>query len=78
MSVRAFLTEAINTPFDRGSSVCVRFLLQKKLLPWLCAIASLVFHLTVSRLSCRDEAAMAPFLLIGSFLQLGRGAQERL
>lgn len=77
MSLHALITRAINTPSGRGSSVFVLFLLQKELLPWLCAIASFIFHLMVDQLLCRVEAATAPFLLVGGLLRLSRGAQER-
>lgn len=45
-------------PSGRGSSVFVLFLLQKKLIPWLCAIGSFIFYLIVAQL-CRVEAAIA-------------------
>lgn len=73
-SLHVLITQAINIPSGRRSSVFVLFLLQKKLIPWLCAIASCIFHLIVAQL-CPVEAAMAPFLLLGGFLQVSRGGQ---
>lgn len=72
--LHVLITQAINIPSGRGSSVFVLFLLQKKLIPWLCAIASFIFHLIMAQL-CPVEAAVALFLLVGGFLQLSRGEQ---
>lgn len=43
-----FITQAVNIPSGRGSSVFVPFFLQKKLIPWLCAIASCIFRLIMA------------------------------
>lgn len=52
-SLHALITQAINMPSGKGLPVFIIFLHQKKLIPWLCAISSFIFHLTVARLLCQ-------------------------